>query len=89
MGAIREGFLEEVAFKPHQARCGASQVAVVVKNPPASVREVRGASSIHGLGRSPKGRAWQPTSVFLPGESHGQRSLEGYNPWGYKESGMT
>ena len=25
-------------------------------------------------------RAWQPTSVFLPGESHGQRSLAGYSP---------
>ena len=29
--------------------------------------------------------AWQPTPVFLPGESHGQRSLEGYSPWGHKE----
>ena len=27
-------------------------------------------------------RAWQPTPVFLPGESHGQRSLMGYSPWG-------
>ena len=34
-------------------------------------------------------RAWQSISIFLPGESHGQRSLEGYCPWGYKESGMT
>ena len=25
---------------------------------------------------------WQPTPVFLPGESHGQRSLAGYSPWG-------
>ena len=31
-------------------------------------------------------RAWQPTPVFLPGESHGQRSLAGYSPWGRKES---
>jgi len=31
-------------------------------------------------------REWQPTPVFLPGESHGQRSLAGYNPWGHKES---
>ena len=31
----------------------------------------------------------QPTPVFLPGESHGQRSLEGYSPWGCKESDMT
>ena len=30
-------------------------------------------------------RAWQPTPVFLPREFHGQRSLEGYSPWGRKE----
>ena len=29
-------------------------------------------------------RKWQPTPVFLPGESHGQRSLAGYSSWGYK-----
>ena len=28
-------------------------------------------------------------SVFLPGESHGQRNLEGYNPWGHKQSDTT
>ena len=28
------------------------------------------------------------TPVFLPGESHGQRSLTGYSPWGHKESNM-
>ena len=32
---------------------------------------------------------WQSTPVFLPGESHGQRNLAGYNPWGHKELGMT
>ena len=31
-------------------------------------------------------RAWQPTPVFLPGEFHEQRSLEGYGPDGHKES---
>ena len=31
-------------------------------------------------------RKWQPTPVFLPGKSHGQRSLVGYSPWGRKES---
>ena len=30
-------------------------------------------------------RKWQPTPVFLPGKSQGQRSLVGYSPWGYKE----
>ena len=33
-------------------------------------------------------RKWQPTPVILPGNFHGQRSLAGYSPWGYKESGM-
>ena len=31
----------------------------------------------------------QPTPIFLPGESHGQRSLEGYSLWGRKESDTT
>ena len=31
----------------------------------------------------------QPTLVFLPVESHGQRSLASYSPWGRKESDMT
>ena len=30
-------------------------------------------------------RAWQPTPVFLPGEFHGQRILEGYSPWSLKD----
>ena len=34
-------------------------------------------------------RKWQPTPVFLPGESHGQRSLVGCSPWGLTESDMT
>ena len=34
-------------------------------------------------------RKWQPTSVFLPGESHGWRSQAGYSPWGCKESDRT
>ena len=33
-------------------------------------------------------RAWQPTPVLLPGESHGQRSLAGYSPQGCKGSDM-
>jgi len=34
-------------------------------------------------------RKWQPTPVFLPRESRGQRSLVGYSPWGCKESDTT
>ena len=42
-----------------------------------------------GVGKNPWRRAWQPTPGFLPGESYGERSLAGYNPWGRKESDMT
>ena len=35
---------------------------------------------------TPCRRAWLPTPVFLPGESHGQRNLVGYSPYGHKES---
>ena len=37
----------------------------------------------------PLEKEWQPTPVFLPGESHGRRSLVGYSPWGRKESVKT
>ena len=38
------------------------------------------------VGKIPWRRARQPTPVILPGESHGQRSLAGYSPWGRKKS---
>ena len=41
------------------------------------------------VGKIPWRRAWQPTPVFLPGESHGQRSLVGYSPQSRKESDTT
>ena len=34
-------------------------------------------------------REWLPIPVFLPEESHGQKSLMGYSPWGHKESDTT
>ena len=37
------------------------------------------------VGKIPWRRAWKPTPVFLPGESHGLRSLVGYSLWGCKE----
>ena len=67
--------------KPRQC-IGASQVALKLKNPPSNAGDIRDVGSIPGLARSPGG-------VFLPGESHGQRSLVGYSPSGCKESDMT
>ena len=57
----------------------------MVKNPSAKQE-----TQIGSLGQKiPWRRKWQPTPVFLPGKCHGQRSLEGYSPWGHKESDMT
>ena len=69
----------------------------MVKNSPAKAGH---AGSIPGLGRSPGvGNGiptgilviptGNPTPVFLPRKSHGQRSLAGYSPYGCKESDMT
>ena len=66
----------------------ASQVALAVKNPPANARDMSQEFD-PWVGKVPWGRVWQPTPVFLPGESHGQRSLMGYSPWGRKESDTT
>ena len=43
-------------------------------------------TQVRSLGQEnpPWRRKWQPTLAFLPGESQGQRSLEGYSPWGHK-----
>ena len=55
---------------------GASQGVLVVKNPPTNAGDVSDAGSIPGSGRSPGDGEplqwkWQPTPVFLPGESQG------------------
>ena len=49
-----------------------------------SACNAEGPGLISGSGRSPWRRKWQPTPVFLPGESRRQRSLAGYSPWDRK-----
>ena len=57
-------------------------MAQMVKNLPAKP-EIQ----VQSLDREyPLKKGWQPTPVFLPGESHGQRSLAGYSPGGPKKS---
>ena len=75
--------------KPNQSESPASKtwdslVVLMVMNPPVNAGD---SGSIPGS--IPWRRKWQPTSVFLPGESHGQRSLVGYRPWGCKELDTT
>ena len=66
----------------------ASQVALVVKNPPANVGDKRDSGSPLGQ-EDPLEEGVATPSVSLPGQSHGQRNLVGYRPWGCKESDMT
>ena len=54
----------------------------VIKNSPPNAGDL---GSIPGSGRVPWRRKWHPTPVFLPGESHGQRSLAGCSSWGRKK----
>jgi len=60
-------------------------VAQTVKNQPA-IQKTRVQSRV---GKIPWRRKWQPASIFLPREFHGQRNLAGYSPWGHKESDTT
>ena len=59
---------------------GFSQVAIVVKNPPANAGDARDTSLIPGLERFPRVGNGNPLLVFLPGKSDGQRSLVVYSP---------
>ena len=59
------------------------------EEPACNVRDTGENFRIPGVGKIPWRREWQPTPIFLTGESHGQRGLVGYNPKGLKESDMT
>ena len=61
----------------------------VVKKPPVNTGDAGDMGLIPRLGRSPGGGNGNPLQYFLPGESHGQRSLTGYSPRGCKELDMT
>ena len=61
----------------------------MVKNPPVIAGDARGTGLISGSGRHPGGGNGNPLQIFSPGESHGQRSLVGYSPWGGKDLDMT
>ena len=60
-------------------------VTQMIKNPPA-MQETWVQSRV---GKIPWRRKWQPTPIFLPRESHEQRSWAGYSPWGRKELDTT
>ena len=59
------------------------------KDSVSSAEDVRDMSSIHWSGKIPWRRKWQPTPVFVPEKSHGQRNLVSYSPWCHKEQDTT
>ena len=68
---------------------GVSQVVRVVEKPLANAGDIRNASSIPGLGKSPGGGHGNPLKYSCLKNPHGQRTLEGYSPWGHSESDTT
>ena len=66
-----------------------SQVALVVKNLTADKGECKRHGFDSWVRKIPCRKAWQPTPVFLPRESYGQKSLAGYGPQCCKELVMT
>ena len=65
------------------------QAVLVVKNPPTNAEDSKRCGFDPWVGKMPWRRKWHPTPVFLPGKSHGQKSLADYIPWGLKKSDMT
>ena len=66
----------------------ASQVVVVGKNPPTNTGDERWGFN-PWIRKIPWSTKWHPTPIFLPKKFHGQRSLDGYSPWGRKELDVT
>ena len=73
-------YIEWASLVAQTVKCLSAMQETQVPSP--GLLETQGSSD-------PWRRKWQPTPVFLPGKSHGQRSLVGYCPWGRKESDMT
>ena len=70
-------------------QAGASHMALMVKNLPASAGDARDTGFILESGRSSGERVWQPTPVFLPVETHGQGGLAVYGLYSLPELDMT
>ena len=68
---------------------GVSQAVLVVEKRLANAGDIRNASSIPGLGKSPGGGHGNPLQYSCLKNPHGQRTLEGYSPWGHSELDTT
>ena len=81
-------FHSEVEYKWGKVKVirGASQMALVVKNPPAYAGDINDTSPNPGSGRSSGGGHGNPLWYSCPENPHGQRSSAGYSPQGCTES---
>ena len=86
MSGVRDGYMEKrhCFIKWAYARSGASG-----KESACQGRGRKRCGFNPCIGKIPWRRKWQPTLVFLPGEFHGQMSLEDDSPWGCKELDTT
>ena len=73
----------------HTCRYLVFPVGISSKEPDYQCRRCKRCGFHPWIGKIPWRRAWQPMPMFLPGESQGQRSLEGYGPQCCKELGVT
>ena len=80
---------EESLKKDHVQRCGQCEGLPKWPSGKESVCQCRRCGFDPWVGKIPWRRKWQPLPVFLPEKSHGQRSLTGYSPWGFKELDTT
>ena len=77
---------------PYASWCNNKKIKFDILGFPGGSDSEESACNVGDLGsirKIPWRREWLPTPVFFPGESHGQRSLVGYSPWGLKKSDMT
>ena len=95
--AIIVGKVTNGLFQPHQTKRSNSRGAeesegfpgcACGKEPTCQCRRCERCGLDPWVGKITWRRAWRSTLVFLPGKSHGQRSLVGYSPLGCKESDM-
>ena len=63
----------------HPGEAGQGRAGTMVRSHSETLSVWKGRT--FGPGPNPWRKAWQPTPVMSPGESHGQRSLAGYGPW--------
>ena len=75
---------EETSRKGIHRSSSPSYAALVVKNPPASAGDRRDVGSIPGTGESPGRGHGNPLQCSCLENTRGQRSLEGYSPWGHR-----